>query len=261
MIDCHTHLLPNLDDGSTNLKSSILAIRQMAEGGIKSIICTTHYMPGLYQYSAEDYQAKFRELEQEVKQQNIPVDLYPGAEVYLIYGIADSIKKNKLTLADSSYVLFETNLNGFPPDLQKNIFDLLRRGYKPILAHAERYVSVMKKSHEAKEMINRSVYIQISAGSVIGGYGEKVKQTAWKLLNNGWVHFLGSDHHTKSDYGAFFKARDKIIEHIDTETADLLTQDHPQSILNDERIEFDYVLIQKPSNRKNHSRLLRTFGL
>jgi protein-tyrosine phosphatase len=261
MIDCHTHLLPNLDDGSKSLEDSIRAFRQMAEGGIEAVICTSHYMPGLYQFKPEDYTSRFREVEQEVKHQEIPIQLYPGAEVYLVYGIAEDIAKNNLTLANSSYVLFETNLNGFPPDLQKNIFELLRKGYKPILAHAERYVSVMMKSHEAREMINRSVYIQVSAGSVVGGYGDKVKQTAWKLLNQGWVHLLGSDHHTKTDYLAFFEARNKIIEHIDVEMADFLTKDHPSAILNDEKIELDFVFVQKPSKHKHHPRLLKKIGL
>jgi protein-tyrosine phosphatase len=252
MIDCHTHILPNLDDGSTSIEKSINALRQMSSGGIKSVFCTSHFMTGVYQFNPNDYTAKFRELEAEVKHQEIPITLYPGAEIYLMAGIADEIAKNKLTLGDSSYILIETDLNGFPLDMQKNIFDLLRLGYKPILAHAERYVSVMMKSHEAKEMINRSVYIQISAPSVIGGYGEKVKQTVWKLLNKGWVHLMGSDHHTKTDYGAFFNAKDKIVEHIDQETADLITSTYPRAIINNEKIDYEYVFVQSLPKRKHH---------
>lgn len=260
MIDCHTHILPNLDDGSPDLTSSLEAIKQMAEGGIKSVFCTSHFMAGIYQYSHEDYMSVFRELESEVTHQGINISLYPGSEVYMVAGATDLIKEHKLTLADSSYVLIETDLNGFPTDLAKNIFDLLRAGYKPILAHAERYVSVMMKSHEAKEMINRSVYIQVSAPSVIGGYGEKVKQTAWKLLNKGWVHLLGSDHHTRSDYGAYFEARNKIIEHVDMETAELLTNIHPQAIIDNAKIEYEYVFVQTPPKRRHHSGFLRHLG-
>ncbi len=260
MIDCHTHIIPNLDDGAASFESSLRAIGQMSEGGISSVILTSHYMRGLYQYSHEDYEAKFRELEAEVKHLGIPITLYPGAEVFLSPGIEEDIKKHGLTLAGSSYVLVETDLNGFPADMNRNIFELLRAGFKPILAHAERYVSVMTKSREAREMINHSVYIQVSAPSVIGGYGDKVKETAWKLLNNGWAHLLGSDHHCRSDYSAFFKARDKIIKHIDAQTAELLTMTHPQAVLDDRKMDFDYVFIQ-PSPKKHSKNFFRSLGL
>lgn len=261
MIDCHTHLIPNIDDGAEDIEMSITALKQMSAGGIKSIVCTSHYMKGKYEFTRDQYMSKFKELEAEVKHQNIPITLLPGAEVYLNYGINEDVLKHNLTLADSSYVLIETDLNGFPADMQKNIFVLLRHGYKPILAHAERYVSVMVKSHEAKELINRSVYIQVNAASLLGGYGEKVKQTAWKLVNKGWVHFLGSDHHAKSDYSAFFKAKDKIVEHVDEKMANLLTYTHPKAIINNTKIEYDYVFVHQASRVRYHTKILNKFGL
>jgi len=261
MIDCHTHIIPNIDDGSTSLESTVDALRQMVNGGIRSVICTSHYMRGLYQFKPETYQAKFRELEAEIKHQSIPVTIYPGAEVFVTQGITDDIKANKLTLADSSYVLIESDLNGFPPDFQKNIFTMLRAGYRPILAHAERYVPIMMKTHNAKELINRSVYIQINAASLVGGYGDKVKQTAWKLLNNGWVHFMGSDHHNKTDYKAFFQAKEKITQHIDKETAEFLTQTHPQAILNNTKVSYDYVIVYRDSRRRLPSKLFKSLRI
>jgi protein-tyrosine phosphatase len=261
MIDCHTHLLPNFDDGSTSLEGSIRILQQMAAGGIKAIFCTSHYMRGQYQFSAEDYQARFNALETEVKTRNIPIALYPGAEVFLTTGISEDIKEKKLTMADSSYVLIETELNGFPADMQKNLYDLIRNGYRPILAHAERYVSVMMKAHEAKELISKGVYIQVNAGSLLGGYGEKVKETAWKLVNRGWVHLLGSDDHNKGDYTSFFRARDKIVEHVDEHTADLLTNINPQAVLTNQKIPYDYVIVHREKKGGLITRLKRTLGL
>jgi protein-tyrosine phosphatase len=261
MIDCHTHLLPDMDDGSPSMEHSILALQQMAQGGIKSVVCTAHYMRGKYSYSHENYRYRFNELESEIKHQNIPITLYPGAEVYLAPGIVEDIISNKLTLAESSYVLFETDLNGFPHDMQKNIYELLRRGFRPILAHAERYSSVMRKSHEARELINRNIYIQINAASILGGYGERVKDTVWKMLNKGWVHFLGSDHHARSDYTAFFKAKEKIEEYVDKYTANLLTQAYPQLMLNNEKVPYDYVIVHKAPHKKRRLKLFKSLGL
>jgi len=260
MIDCHIHLIPNMDDGSSSMEESIETLRQMAEGGITAVFCTSHYTRGLYNFSYIEYNAKFRELEAEVKHQNIPVTLYPGAEVHVTNDVAEDIKREKLTLADSNYVLIETELNGFPSDFKKNVFYLLRAGYRPILAHAERYVDVIKKAHEAKELINRSVYIQVSATSILGMYGEKVKQTAWKLLNTGWAHIMASDHHSKTHYDAFFKAKGKISEHIDDEMADILTRLHPQCIVNNNKIEYNYVWVQKVRKRRPITDLFRRIG-
>ncbi len=250
MIDCHTHILPNLDDGSESLEMSVKALQQMSIGGVKAVICSSHYMVGTYKFSKDVYDARFKELEAEIRHHQIPITIYPGAEIYLTPNIADDIIKYRLTLADSNYILIETDLNGFPVDMHKNIFYLLRAGFRPILAHAERYVSVMKKTHEAKELINRNVYIQISAPSLIGGYGEKIKQTAWRLLNMGWAHFLGSDYHARSDYGAFFVAKDKIQEHIDNETMMLLTDTHPQAIIRNSKIDYEYVYVHSTSSHR-----------
>jgi protein-tyrosine phosphatase len=113
------------------------------------------------------------------------------------------------------------------------------------------------KTHEAKELINRNIYLQINAASVLGGYGDKVKDTAWKMLNKGWVHFLGSDHHARSEYASFSKAKLKISEYIDETTANLLTQTHPQAIINNEKIMFDYVIVHKAPRTKYRLKLFK----
>lgn len=261
MIDCHAHLIPNVDDGSKSLESSINTLRQMASGGIESVICTSHYMKGHYQFNYEDYKVKFRELEAEIKHQNIPITIYTGAEVYLSPNISDDIKENNLTLAGSNYVLVETDLNGFQYDFQKQLYDVVKHGYRPILAHAERYVSVMLKTHTIKDLVKRNVYIQVNAASLLGGYGEKVKQTAWKLMNRGWVHLLGSDEHIKGEYSSFFKAVSKIKEHIDEQTATLLTQTYPQAILQNEHIPYDYVIVHQDKKKNFFQSIFNRKGI
>ncbi len=259
MIDCHSHLIPKLDDGSTSLEASVNQLKQMAAGGVSAVFLTSHYMRGKYQFSKEHYDALFKELVAEVKHQSIPITLYPGAEVFLIKGITEDIKQKNLTLADSNYVLVETDLNGFPLDFYANLFELLHKGYHPIIAHAERYVSVMSKPSEIEEYIEKNIYMQVNSGSLIGGYGEKVKSTAWKIVEKGWAHLVASDAHLTCDYESYFLARDKIIEHIDEYTAELLFQKYPQKILNKEKIPYKYVSV-KHSHRRSKSMFRSLFG-
>jgi protein-tyrosine phosphatase len=247
-----------MDDGSRSMEDSIKVIRNMAAGGISEIYCTPHYMRGRYQFEKSDYRVKYSELIEEVKHQQIPVTLYPGAEVFLINGITDDIKAKNLTMGDSNYVLVETELNGFPPDLYNNLYELLHKGYRPILAHAERYVSVMTRTHEVKHLIAKNIYIQMNAGSLMGGYGDKVKTTAWKLINKGWVHMLASDEHVRGENNAYFLAREKIVEHVDEKTAKLLTDSYPRCIIEKSRIPFSYVSVQV-SRRKSKLRWLKRF--
>ncbi|MDD4310320.1 MAG: capsular biosynthesis protein [Candidatus Cloacimonetes bacterium] len=260
MIDIHTHLIPNIDDGSQDYGDSLRQLKKMAEGGIKSVYLTSHYFRGHYQYTREEYNRHFDQLSAQVVQAGINLKLIPGFEVFLQPDILTDIKKHSLTMGDSAYVLIESDLNGLPDDFYNNIYPLLRAGYKPILAHAERYVSIMRKPDQTESLSKRNVYIQTNAGSLLGAYGEKVKQTAWKLVNMGWTHFVASDDHVRGEYKAFFEARDAVEEAIDNHAAHLLFHVYPSLIAKNESIPYQYVHIYRPHHYRRRSWLKRLFA-
>lgn len=257
MIDIHCHLLPQIDDGSDSAEKSLEQLRLMAEGGITDAFLTSHYMPGHYQYERSTYDAKLTQLQELANQQGIKIKLHPGFEIYLHPFSLGDIQKHNLKLGDSRYILVESDLNGLPSDFYENLFPLLRKGYKPILAHAERYVSIMNKVHDAKDLIRRDVYIQVNAGSLLGLYGEKVRQTAWLLLRNGWVHFLASDDHAKMPYGAYFEAVEMLKTELDSDITELITQDFPAKILSNEIVPYKYVYLR--AVHENHRRRKKNF--
>lgn len=259
MIDIHCHILPNIDDGSTSVENSINQLRIMEQRGISDAYLTAHYFRGHYQYERRQYDEKLANLRQEAQRAALQIQLKSGFEIFAQPDIIDDIKAKSLTLGDSPYVLIESELNGLAQDFYANVYPLLRAGYKPILAHAERYVSIMRKPSKARDLIDRNIYIQTNAGSLLGHYGEKVRQTAWVLLENGWTHFLASDDHVRADYGAIFEAYDMISQRIDTHTADLLTKSFPASIESEDRIPYTYVKVQRPHHHKKNW-LRRIFG-
>ncbi len=261
MIDIHTHLLPNIDDGSKDLNDSLKQLSKMAEGGIKCVYLTSHYFRGHYNYERKEYDSKFKLLEEKVKEAGINLKLLPGFEVFLQSDILIDIKKHNLTMGDSPYILLESELNGLPNDFYNNIYPLLRAGYKPILAHAERYVSIMRKPERAGFLGQRNVYIQTNSGSLLGLYGEKVKSTAWELVLNGWTHFIASDDHVRGTYYSFFEARDEVEARIDNHTAHLLFHEYPSALSNKQSIPYQYVHIFRPQHRhKRRSWLKRLFA-
>jgi protein-tyrosine phosphatase len=236
------------------MDESLKQLKLMAAGGVTQVFLTSHYFRGHYHYTRDEYLSKFNELQQEARNQLIPIELIPGFEVFLQTGIEEDIVQHQLTLGDSSYVLIESELNGLPSDFYDNVYKILRKGYKPILAHAERYVSIMTKSSEAKDLVDRNMYIQVNAGSLTGLYGDKVQRTAWRLVDSGLAHFIGSDDHVRGPYDAFFQARNMISERIDNVTAELLFKTHSNAIMNNAKIPYRYVMVQKQHRKSNHKK-------
>lgn len=259
-IDIHSHLLPNIDDGSKSLERSIEQLWDMQAHGVKSLFLTSHYFKGHYHYSRKEYDTRFEELADAAKEAGIKISLYPGFEVFVQTGIIDDIKEKSLTMGDSNYILIESELNGLPPDFYANVYPILRAGYTPILAHAERYVSIMKRPSKARDLIERDIYIQCNAGSLLGLYGEKVRQTTWTLLERGWVHFMASDDHVRGDYGFVTKACELVKERIDEHTANLLFHKYPASIIESQAIPYSYVQVREDHSRRRKSLWERVFG-
>lgn len=251
MIDIHTHLLVGVDDGSTDLDVSVKRLKMMKDVGVQGVVLTSHYMRGSFDNTSSILTPKIKALKVAAMQDDNEIELYQGYEVYLAPGVANDIVDYDLTLNGTRYVLVETDLNAFPDDFKENLFQIVRKGYKPILAHAERYVNILRHLSEADDLINRNVYIQINSASLLGGYGRKVKQAAWGLLENGWVHFIASDDHCRNTYYNLHIARAIIAESVDELTADLLTRVFPQKMILGEDIPYRYVDVTHIRRKKS----------
>ncbi len=254
MIDIHTHLVPGLDDGSPDLKTTMEHLSRAAKVGVKRIYLTSHYFKGHYEYSREDYDRRFKEVEAELAKAGVKLELRPGFEVFAQAGIIEDIIAKSLYLGDSKYVLVESELNGLPPDFYTCVYPLLRAGLKPILAHAERYVSIMQKPSEARSLIDRNIYMQVNASSLVGLYGDKVKTTAKTLIENGWAHFVGSDNHGRTPVESYLDAHTLISSKVDQKTADMLMKDFPSRIESNLQIPYRYVEVIRPRHHRRKRR-------
>ena len=238
MIDIHTHILHNCDDGSNSLELSIKQITNMIDKGVTDIVLTPHYMNSYVQTDAKIINKQYKEIVKATSDLNI--NLHKGGEIFLNPGMEEKISK-KLCIADTSYILVETNMGEFTPDIYEILFGLVRNGYKPILAHPERYNYIMNKPEIAEDFLHRNVYLQINAGSILGLYGNKIAKTAWYLVDNGFAHFIASDNHCKIDEYLLPAALEAIRDNIDDYTANLLSQKNPEKMLNDEKIKYFYL--------------------
>jgi protein-tyrosine phosphatase len=190
----HSHLLAALDDGVKSTEEAIELIQHFYKLGYRKLITTPHIMSDYYRNEPGIIKNKLAELIERVNNENIPVTVEAAAEYYLDEELMKKVEaKEPLLTFGNSYLLFETNFLNEPYQLNDFIFKIITQGYKPILAHPERYSFMTLE--KAEELRSRGVLLQINIPSIIGFYSKPIQRLAIKLIEKGWVDLLGSDCH------------------------------------------------------------------
>lgn len=195
-IDIHSHILPGIDDGSENFLMSIEMLKMASENGTAGIILTPHNKPGRHNAGQKKITSLIEELKEEMRKLDINIELYPGNEIFYRSGIQEELEEQKcLTMAGSDYILAEFNPMDDYDYIRNGIYNLLTGGYRPILAHVERYEKISGRADRVADLIEMGCYIQINAGSIMGNFGFGTKVFARKLLAKELVHFVATDTH------------------------------------------------------------------
>ena len=241
MIDIHSHILNNVDDGSDSLEDTLNILRKAEKAGFSDIILTPHYIENYYDNTKDFINKKINELKQSLYREEIIVNLHQGNEIMLTDNTPKLLQEWKIvSLANSRYVLFELPFSNRMLNFENIIFELKEIGAIPVLAHPERYLYIQENPNELLEMLNLGILLQSNYGSFMGLYGKKAKTTAELLLKNKLIHFLGSDTHKQ---GTIYENIDKIIKelvHISGNSKYIrkITTINPQNILNDFEIAY-----------------------
>lgn len=236
MIDFHSHILPNIDDGSRSLNETIHILKEAKKAGFTKIISTSHYIDGYYEANQEER----TKLLNEVKENFQGMELYLGNEIYITNQMTELISEKKAsTINNSKYVLFELPMNTKAMDVKEVVFRLMEKGYVPIIAHPERYKYVKENIEYVRELADMGVLFQSNYGSSIGMYGKKAQKTQKKLLEEGLIQFFGSDVHTVEQvYTKMPKILKKLRKIISEEELEQFSTVNPQKVLNNEDIEI-----------------------
>lgn len=234
MVDIHSHLIPNVDDGSKSVEETFMLIKEADRAGITDIILTPHYIVNSYEQNANTLILLKDKLQQILDKDKINVKLHIGMEVYITDNLIDLLKQNKLlTLANSKYLLMELPLNTNVQYLDMVIFKLIENNIIPIIAHPERYKFVQEDPSKVRELIDSGCLIQSNIGSILGIYGKKAKKTIKYLLKNDLINFIATDTHRKNTiYPLLEKGIKKIKKITGKEKAEELTNLNVQKILN-----------------------------
>ena len=226
MIDIHTHVLPCVDDGSDSIKKSIKMLNIAVKMGVTDIILTPHYRMQ-YKLGKEQLLEEFESFKKEAKNEQIPVNLYLGQEIYVGKDYLRTFEQNKVfTLNGTSYALLEFNF-GKECDIADAVFELSLRGYKSVIAHFERYdYATIEEAFAIKKL---GGLIQVNASSLLGKRGFSCKKMARRLLEEGLVDFVASDIHSKrTNY--LEKAYKIVCKKYGKETADKVFTENAKTL-------------------------------
>ena len=138
MIDFHSHILPNIDDGSRSIEETFNLIKEAKEVGFEGIVLTSHYIEGYYETDVPERDVWVNAIKENLNTKGIDIDLYLGNEIYISDNMMDLLINNKAsTINNTCYVLFEMPLNVEPMNLYNVIYSLQENKLIPVLAHPE----------------------------------------------------------------------------------------------------------------------------
>ena len=194
--DIHSHLIPGIDDGSPEMETTIVLLKKFIDLGYKKVITTPHVMSDYYKNNPEIILSGLNNVRKEIKKQNLDIQIEAAAEYNLEPEFEKLLDDGKLlSFGAEKYLLFELSFFDEPLRLNETIWKMIEKGFRPVLAHVERYGYWHNNYDKVEEMINRGVKLQLNIGSVTGAYGPEVKKFAERLIKDEIIEFVGSDCH------------------------------------------------------------------
>lgn len=194
-VDMHSHFIPGIDDGAQTLEDSVNLLRAMSEFGYRKVITTPHIMSDFYQNNPEIILSGLAKVKEAIQQEGIAIEVEAAAEYYLDFDLEAKIDKGGLLTFGNNYLLFEVSYMNPPDILNQVIFKLATNGYRPVLAHPERYPFWYNDFEKYEEFKDKGVLLQLNINSLTGYYGGGAKKIAEQMIEKNMVDFIGSDCH------------------------------------------------------------------
>lgn len=197
MIDIHSHILFDIDDGAKTLEDSVKLCRDAADNGVKLITATPHFFDYSHIRSfVSERNHKISVLREILDEEDIPISVAAGSELFLNDKVFSAGDLDALTINGSRYMLCEFPLGPFDIDRAPLWIDeLISRGYTPIVAHPERYIEFHRNLYIIDELLDREVVFQVNIDSLTGKNGEEPQKMAVDMVMRKIALLIGSDAH------------------------------------------------------------------
>lgn len=193
--DMHSHLLPGIDDGAKDLDDSLSLIARLHSMGYRHLITTPHIMADLYPNTPAIIKKKLGEVRKAVEAEGIDITIDAAAEYLMDEGFEPLLEAGGLLTLPGNRVLVEMSFISAPPKLEQYLFQLQTKGYRPLLAHPERYLFFRDNFKKYTELKDRGCEFQLNLLSLTGYYGKPTRENGVALLKAGMIDYLGTDLH------------------------------------------------------------------
>tara|TARA_R100000935_G_C2815670_1_gene157188 strand:- start:120 stop:869 length:750 start_codon:yes stop_codon:yes gene_type:complete len=196
--DIHNHILPGIDDGAASIEDSIQLLLRFSQLGVKSFICTPHIMNDYYTNTPASIQNALAKVKEAILTNHALKDIRikAAAEYMMDQSFLELLEGEELLPLKEKFVLLEMSYFQAPINLKEILFKVQTYGYKPVLAHPERYAFYHSKDlKKYEELRNRGCLMQMNALSLSPHYGTNMQQIGFRLLEAGMIDFIGSDTH------------------------------------------------------------------
>lgn len=200
--DIHCHIVPGVDDGSPDARTSVELVARMKSWGYDRIFASPHVADTTFENTPDILDPALDELREALNHAGIDVEVHRHAEYRIDDYFASQLERGLVTALPDNYILIENSFIQEPWNLEQLVFDLKLKGYNPILAHPERYSYYSIHNRDRyKALHDAGLMFQINLLSLADYYGGKERETAEWLIGNNLVDFLGSDlhHHRHAD--------------------------------------------------------------
>jgi protein-tyrosine phosphatase len=229
VIDLHSHILPDLDDGARTLADSLDMARAFVADGVRSVAATPHVRDD-YPTTVAQMEDAVGSLRYELARAGIELEVLPGAEIaleHLDLLALDELRRFGLG-GNPSVLLVEFPYVGWPLRLPRDVRRLLAEGITPVIAHPERSEDVARDPERLEAVVRAGALVQVTAASLDGRLGRRVRKTALTLLELELAHLVASDAHHPAIRAAGMAA---AAEAVDDDLARWLTVDVPGAIV------------------------------
>ena len=223
LVDIHNHLLPGIDDGAPTIEDSIQLFRRFSDLGIRDFICTPHIMNDYYPNTPTTINASLDKVKKALALTNDlwGIKVHAAAEYMMDQNFMELLEGGEILTLKDNYILVEMSYFQAPINLKEILFQLQTKGFKPVLAHPERYAYYHSKDlSKYEDLKNRGCLFQVNALSLSSHYGTGIQKTAFQLLEAGMIDLIGTDAH-----------REQHLDKLETIKLNIKTGDQIKKIL------------------------------
>lgn len=193
--DVHSHFIPGIDDGAQTMDQTIELLTAMSDLGYRKVVTTPHNMADGYRNTPEIILGGLERVRDEVRRRGLAMEVDAAAEYYLDHELEQKVLDRRVLTFGDNLLLFELPFISEPAVLLNVIFQMQTMGYRPVLAHPERYGYWHNDYSKYELLKERGVLFQLNTIALMGGYGPGVKRAAERIVDNGWYELIGSDCH------------------------------------------------------------------